>query len=92
MDDCPPHFAKIAYNERMKTIIDCVKPNGSANENGEDAYEIMIQFLASIKLPTSLKDYSLDAEALENIRHDYENQTRFEMNEREQRLIASILN
>ena len=52
----------------------------------------MIQFLASIKLPTSLKDYSLDAEALENIRHDYENQTRFEMNEREQRLIASILN
>ena len=87
-----PHFAKIAYNERMKTIIDCVKPSGSANENGEDAYEIMIQFLASIKLPTSLKDYSLDAEALENIRHDYENQTRFEMNEREQRLIASILN
>ena len=87
-----PHFAKIAYNERMKTIIDCVKPSGSANVNGEDAYEIMIQFLASIKLPTSLKDYSLDAEALENIRHDYENQTRFEMNEREQRLIASILN
>lgn len=86
-----PHFAKVYYNERMKAILDCLKPSEMPNENGDDAYNIMIHFLEAIKLPTSLKAFDLDDETLMNIRSDYENQTRFEMTEKEKRLIESIL-
>lgn len=75
------YFNHKEYGDRIKDVIKIINYDRVAIKNGDDAAQIMIDFITSLGLKYKLKEYDVTADEVAKIKDSLLNQKRFAMEE-----------
>lgn len=73
------YFDHKEYGERIKDVIEIINYDKVAIKNGDDAAQIMIDFITSLGLKYKLKEYDVTADEVSKIKDSLRNQKRFDL-------------
>ncbi len=71
------YFDDCEYGKRIREVVEIINYRNIAVRNGDDAAQVMINFITSLGLKCTLKEYDVTAEERSNIKESLYRQKRF---------------